>query len=235
MHLASEVGVRPSFERAGDYLSTNVGGTYQLLELAKQRGVKQFIFGSSSSVYGKRSGRRGFTETSKLKPISPYAATKQAAETLCHSFASEGLKITILRLFTVYGPRNRPDMAAYRFVDRISSGKVIELYGRGTKRDFTYVDDIVDGIVRALKTPFDYQVINLGNSSPVAVAELIKLIEKNLKRKAKIRRVKLPPGDVPVTFANVSKAEKLLGWKPTITLDEGVKRLVSWYHKRDLI
>lgn len=233
IHLASEVGVRPSFAHAAQYFETNVQGTYGLLELAREARVKQCIFTSSSSVYGKRAGKRSFSENDPLAPISPYAATKQAAELICRFYALQfGLKMTVLRLFTVYGPRNRPDMAAYQFVRGIDAGRDLKLFGNNVKRDFTYVDDIVDGIVKALQRPFDYEIINLGNSSPVSVFQLVKLIEHTLGKGAKIKLASLPAGDVPLTFANITKAKKLLGWRPQTPLFKGIKNLVHWYQER---
>lgn len=231
IHLASEVGVRPSFERINDYLNTNLVGTSNVLELVKKYKVSQLVFGSSSSVYGKRSGKQGFNETDSLSPISPYAATKQAAEWMIRVQSSKyNFFATALRFFTAYGPRNRPDMACFKFVDRISKGKQINLFGKGTRRDFTFIDDVVKGIVRAVKKPFKYEVINLGNSSPVRVSQLIAFVEKALGKKANIKHMPLPAGDVSVTFANVTKAKKLLGWQPKIPIEDGVGHLVDWYN-----
>jgi len=230
IHLASEVGVRDSLKRPEDYMQTNVIGTYKLLRLVKQYEVNQFIFTSSSSVYGKRGGKKGFEETDKLSPISPYGITKMVAEKACEiTLKNSGTHLTLLRFFTVYGPDNRRDMAVFQFTDDIAHNKVIQLYGHGTRRDFTYVDDIVDAIVRSVKKPFKFEVINLGNSRPITVLKLIRTIEKYLGKKAKIVRKPLPKGDVPITFANILKAERLLGWKPKVKVEVGIKRFIDWY------
>lgn len=230
VHLAANVGVRPSFEQTEDYVRVNILGTNNLLEVASEHRTKQFVFGSSSSVYGKRSGNRGFRETDKPQPASPYAVTKLSAEFLCRkSSDAHKMKTTVLRFFTVYGPRNRPDMACYKFVEATSSGKTIDIFGRGTKRDFTYVDDVVGGIILALKKPFGYEVINLGSSDPVSLLQLVKVIERALDKTAKIRRKPLPQGDVPRTFASTSKARRLLRWRPKVDIDQGIKSLVAWY------
>ena len=230
VHLAAETGVRPSWQIPDKYIKTNVIGTHNLLKLAAEFNVKQLVFASSSSVYGKRSGNRGFAETDLLSPISPYAATKVAGEALCQAYAQEqGMKTTVLRFFTVYGPRNRKDMAAFTFTRDILAGRQIKLFGENIKRDFTFIDDIVDGIVRAIKKPFDWEVINLGNSRPVKVTQLIREIERAAGKKAKVKLEALPAGDVPVTFANIDKAKKLLGWQPKTGLEEGVEKLVNWY------
>lgn len=231
VHLASEVGVRPSVERPVDYISTNVLGTQTLLELVRDFSVKQFIFGSSSSVYGKRSGNEGFGETDPLSPISPYAATKIAAEQLCSVYATTyNIPTTVLRFFTVYGPRNRPDMACFTFTDAIAQGKPINLFGKNVRRDFTFIDDVVSGIMCALKTPFSWEIINLGNSNPALISTLVENIEFTLEKKARITWSSLPPTDVPVTFATIDKAKKLLGWQPKIGLQQGVEELVRWYN-----
>lgn len=231
VHLASEVGVRPSIERPEDYISTNILGTQTVLELVRDFKVKQFLFASSSSVYGKRSGRTGFRETDPVSPISPYGLTKVAAEELCRTYANMyGIPTTCLRFFTVYGPNNRRDMACFTFTDAVYHGRPIYLFGKYTKRDFTYVADIVDGIIKTLQHPLAFEVINLGNSQPALILQLVRLIEKNLGKKAKVRWQPLPSTDVPITFADVDKARKLLRWEPKISLDEGVRKLVEWYN-----
>ena len=233
VHLAAETGVRQSWQDADKYIKTNIVGTHNLWRLMGEFGVRQIIFASSSSIYGKRGGRRGFLETDLPAPVSPYAATKVAGEALCQVYAKEtGIKTTVLRFFTVYGPGNRQDMAAFNFTRDILAQKPINLFGYNTKRDFTFVDDIIDGILGAIVRPFDYEVINLGSSRPVKVIELIREIEKTAGKKAKINRGGLPAGDVPVTFANIDKAKKLLGWQPHTSLKAGVEKLVEWYKLR---
>ncbi len=232
VHLASEVGVRPSIERPADYILTNVLGIQTALEMVRDFGVKQFVFASSSSVYGKRSGKSGFMETDSLSPISPYGVTKIAAEELCRVYASTyKIPTTVLRFFTVYGPNNRRDMACFTFTKAIAEGKVIQLFGKSTKRDFTYVTDIVDGILRAIKNPYPFEIINLGNSSPVLLSTLVQTIADRLGMHVHSKYVKLPSTDVPVTFANIDKAKKLLDWEPKTSLEMGIKHLVQWYLK----
>ncbi len=233
VHLAAEVGVRDSFKRPDEYMYTNVVGTHRLLKLVKEYKIKQFIFASSSSVYGKRKGKKGFKETDMLSPISPYAYTKQVAEQLCEAMLKDSkVKLTMLRFFTVYGPNNRRDMAVFKFIDAIARGNKIDVYGRGTKRDFTYVDDIVEAIVRVIKKPLKSEVINLGNSTPTTVLQLVRTIEKHVGRKAKIVKKPLPRGDVPVTYANINKAKRLLMWKPTTKINNGIKQVVDWYKSK---
>ncbi|MBI2010481.1 MAG: GDP-mannose 4,6-dehydratase [Candidatus Chisholmbacteria bacterium] len=232
IHLAAEVGVRPSFERTAEYIETNIRGTQNVLAAAKESGIKHLVFGSSSSVYGKRHGSSGFKETDRTLPISPYAVTKLSAEQLARVHSSRyNLPITVLRFFTVYGPRNRPDMAMYRFTEAISRGKPIVLFGKGTKRDFTFIDDVVDGIIRAVERPRGFRIINLGNHKPVTVLNLVRLLEKLIVKRALVSHQPLPPGDVPVTFANVNQAKRLLGWEPRTSLKRGLRTLVEWYKK----
>jgi len=231
IHLAAEAGVRESFKRGAEYIETNVNGTFNVLMAAKNSGAKQVVYSSSSSVYGKRTGTKGFLETDRMEPVSPYAVSKVAAEHVCRIFSGNNkLPITVLRFFTVYGPRNRTDMAAYKFMKAIDEGKQISIYGKGTKRDFTYVGDIVLGVKMALKRTRAYEEINLGSGKPVLVAALIKEVERVLGKKAKLKRVALPQGDVPVTFANINKAKKLLGWRPKVSIKVGIKNLVGWYN-----
>ncbi len=230
VHLAGEVGVRPSINRPADYITANIWGTYHVLELIKEFHVPQLVFGSSSSVYGNRSGKRGFLETDLPSPVSPYAATKLSAEALCQAYAKiYGIKTTVLRFFTVYGPNNRPDMACYKFTDSIEKDRAIILYGKDTRRDFTYIDDIVAGIIKAIKRPYDFELINLGNSKPEKITLLVRLIEQNLGKKAKFIYHPLPLGDVPQTFANIDKAKKLLNWQPATSFEQGIYQLTSWY------
>lgn len=230
VHLAARAGVRVSFEQVELYFSVNVLGTLNLLELARAHNIEQFIFASSSSVYGLN--KPPFSEEQPIaNVISPYAASKRSAELLCQVYARNyGIPITCLRFFTVYGPRGRPDMAVYKFTDRIAKGLAIERYGKGDmKRDFTYIDDIVDGIMLALERPFDSEIINLGNNKPVELNTLIRLIEQDLGKKANIIEKPMPKGDVPITYADIRKAKRLLGWKPKVSVEEGIKRFVEWY------
>jgi UDP-glucuronate 4-epimerase len=204
------------------------------LELAKTHQISQFIFGSTSSIYGNQK-KVPFSESDPCnEPISPYAATKKAAELLCHTYAHlYKIPMTILRFFTVYGPKGRPDMAPYLFTQAILEGKPIERFGDGTtERDYTYIDDIVAGIIKAIEKPFDYEIINLGNNHPITLNAFIQTIEKATGRKAKTIEKPIPPGDVDRTFADIGKAQKLLGWQPTTDIETGMKNFVDWYQNQ---
>ena len=229
IHLAARAGVRPSILNPGLYHQVNVIGTANLLQLAKQNKVEKFIFASSSSVYGNQK-KIPFSETDKLaKPVSPYAATKLAGEKLCRE---SGLNTTVLRFFTVYGPGGRPDMAPYLFVRAIQAGQPIIRYGDGsTKRDYTYIDDIVSGIVAAIGKAWPFEIINLGHNHPVSLSDFIKTIEAITGKKAKIVEKPRHPADVPLTYADIAKAQKLIAWRPTTDLPTGLKRFIGWYLK----
>jgi UDP-glucuronate 4-epimerase len=230
-HLAARAGVRPSITDPFIYIHSNVEATTRLLELARTHGCKSFVFASSSSVYG-GSDKSYFSETDVVDfPVSPYAATKKSCELIAHTYHHlYGLNIAGLRFFTVYGPRGRPDMAPFKFIDRVSRGIEIQQFGDGTSsRDYTYIDDIVDGVVRSIDTPLGYQVYNLGNGSPTKLTDFIGLVEKYCGKKAVIRQLPDQPGDVPRTCANISKAKELLGYAPKVNFEEGIKRTVQWY------
>jgi UDP-glucuronate 4-epimerase len=232
VHLAARAGVRPSVQDPELYLDTNVKGTFHLLEAARVTGTEQFIFASSSSVYG-ASGEIPFREDQALiQTLSPYAATKLAGEHLCSNYSYlYGLRVVCLRFFTVYGPRQRPDLAIHKFTKLIHSGKPIDVYGDGTaRRDFTYIDDIIQGILASLdyeQAPFD--VFNLGESDTVEVRQIITDIEAALGRSAFINLLPPVPGDMPLTYADVSKARQLLGYVPKTRTREGVRKFVEWY------
>jgi len=231
IHLAARAGVRASIKEPLLYEKVNVAGILHLLELAKKLRVKQFIFGSSSSVYG-NSTPAPFREDAPCdQPISPYAATKRAAELLCYVYHQlYKLPVTILRFFTVYGPRNRPDMAAFKFMDAIARGQPIETYGSGTSRDYTYIGDIINGIMASLNlSGSQFNIINLGNSSPVPLREFIKTIESTVGKKAILHSKPLPSGDVNTTYADISRAKKLLNWQPQTSLRQGLSKLWKWY------
>jgi UDP-glucuronate 4-epimerase len=233
VHLAARAGVRPSIQQPLLYEEVNVKGTLNLLDLAKDYHVKSFVFASSSSVYGNQK-KIPFSETDNVdNPISPYAATKKAGELLCHNYHHlYGLKISCLRFFTVYGPRGRPDMAPYKFTKNIIEGKPILKYGDGTtKRDYTYIIDIVKGVIAATDAELDYEIINLGNNKPVELNEFIKVIEDVAGKKAIIEQLPMQPGDVDITYADISKAQKLLGYKPDTTIKQGMKEFFDWYKK----
>lgn len=233
IHLAARAGVRASISQPLLYNKVNVGGTLHLLELAKNLHIKHFIFGSSSSVYGNNTPAPFREDAPCDQPISPYAATKRSAELLCYTYHHlYKIPVTILRFFTVYGPRNRPDMAAFKFTDAIANGKLIETYGEGTSRDYTYIDDIVNGIMATLKLKKPhFNIINLGNSSPVPLRKFIAAIESTVGKKAILRPKLLPPGDVNTTYADISRAKKLLGWQPKTSLQKGIFKLWNWYRK----
>jgi UDP-glucuronate 4-epimerase len=231
VHLAARAGVRPSIRQPLLYTRVNIGGTHHLLELAREFGVKKFVFASSSSVYGVNQ-KAPFAEDDPIfQPISPYAATKLAGEALGHVYHHlYGLDVVCLRFFTVYGPRQRPDLAIRQFTAAIAAGQPIEMYGDGTtRRDYTYIDDILQGVLAALDRPFGYEVINLGESRTVELRELVRLIEKELGRSAKIQSLPLQPGDVPLTYADIAKARRLLGYKPQVPIEEGIARFVRWF------
>jgi len=231
IHIAAAVGVRDSIERPLLFEKVNVGGTLNLLELCNKFGVKKFIFASSSSVYGENK-KIPFSESDATDNIvSPYAATKKAAEILCETYSRlYGINVTCLRFFTVYGPRGRPEMAPYKFTKIVDDEKDIPMFGDGSsKRDYTYISDIIRGIMAAVGKEFRFEVINLGNSSPVELKQLISVIEKVVGKKARIKKMPLQKGDVPLTFADVSKAKRLLGYEPKVRLEEGIKSFFEWY------
>jgi UDP-glucuronate 4-epimerase len=231
-HLAARAGVRPSINHPQLSYDTNVDGTLHLLEAARVTGIERFIFASSSSVYGV-SNVVPFSEDLHLtQTISPYAATKIAAEFLCSTYSHlYQMRITALRLFTVYGPRQRPDLAIHQFTRRIHAGEPIDQFGDGTtRRDYTYIDDIIDGVMASLEYngPL-FDVFNLGESETVQLKDLIAAIENALGRKAKINRLPEQPGDVPLTCADISKAKKLLGYNPTTPLSVGLPKFINWF------
>ncbi|HJY98727.1 MAG TPA: SDR family NAD(P)-dependent oxidoreductase [Patescibacteria group bacterium] len=231
IHLAAKAGVRPSMLNPKAYIKTNILGTLNLLESSKENRVKNFIFGSSSSVYGERS-KVPFSEKDKTdSPISPYGFTKLAGEKLCFVYHHlYGLPVICLRFFTVYGPAQRPDLAIRIFIKLISKGKPVDMYGDGsTTRDYTFIDDIVDGIARSYKKKMDFEIINLGNSSPVRLKDLIRLIGEKLDKDPKINRLPRQKGDVSKTYADISKARLFLNWSPKTKIDSGLGKMIEWY------
>lgn len=230
IHLAAQAGVRLSLKQPNLYVDVNVNGTLNLLELSREYKIKNFVFGSSSSVYG-ATKEIPFSEEGKLKPISPYGVSKRTGELLCYTYNHlYNLPVTILRFFTVYGPRQRPDMAIHKFTKLIDEGKEICLYGNGeTSRDYTYISDIVEGIVPSLNTDFNYEIFNLGNSNPTNLSHLISLIEKNLGKSAKIKYLPEQPGDPSITFADISKSKRMLNYNPKVKMEEGIKNFIEWY------
>jgi UDP-glucuronate 4-epimerase len=234
IHLAARAGVRPSIEQPALYESVNVAGTVNLLEIARELRVQRLIFGSSSSVYGTTS-TVPFCEDDPTRPISPYAATKLAAELMCYTYAHlYGLTTICLRFFTVYGPRQRPDLAIHKFTALIESGKPIPVYGDGSMgRDYTYVDDIVAGVIASLdyapQANLPFEVFNLGNSHPIRLADLIAQLETACGKKALAQRLPDQPGDVPITWANIDKAKRVLGYAPKTSMEQGLRNFVDWY------
>jgi UDP-glucuronate 4-epimerase len=231
VHLAARAGVRASFENPGLYWGVNVDGTRNMLEFATEFKIKNFIFGSSSSVYGTNK-KIPFSEDDHIENIiSPYANTKKKAEELCNEFHDNfDLNVTCLRFFTVYGPRGRPDMAPYKFTELILGGGPIDMYGDGTsKRDYTYVKDIVDGILLSLDKNLGFEIINLGNSNTVELRKFISVIEGAIGNKVKINQLLMQEGDVPLTYADISKAKRLFGYDPKIKIEEGIRLFVEWY------
>jgi UDP-glucuronate 4-epimerase len=230
-HLAARAGVRPSLAQPVLYEEVNCVATLHLLEAAAAHGKPRFVFASSSSVYGINS-KLPFSEEDPIeRPVSPYAATKRAGE--LHVFTAHhlhGLRAVCLRFFTVYGPRQRPEMAIARFIRALESGEAIPFYGDGTsRRDYTYIDDIGDGLEKALDRDFGFEIVNLGGAHPVTLTELVAAIEAATGRKARVLRQPDQPGDVPVTFAATEKAERLLGFRARVSLEEGLRRSVEWY------
>lgn len=233
-HMAARAGVRPSIQDPLLYVHSNVEGTTRLLELSRQHGVKNFVFASSSSVYGGSKSTYFSEDEVTDSPISPYAATKISSELMAYTYHHlYGLNVTGLRFFTVYGPRGRPDMAPFMFIDRVSRGKTIQQFGDGTSsRDYTYVEDIANGVIRALDRPYPYQIFNLGKGSGTKLSDFVQVVEKYVGKSAKIELLPDQPGDVPRTCADVRKAERLLGYKSQVPFDEGIRRTVEWYKQQ---
>jgi UDP-glucuronate 4-epimerase len=231
IHLAARAGVRPSIEQPLLYEEVNVAGTLNLLEACREFGIRDFIFGSSSSVYGKNR-KVPFAEDDPLEAmISPYAVTKRAGELFCYAYHHlYGLNISCLRFFTVYGPRQRPEMAIHKFTRLIHNGEKIPVFGDGTsRRDYTYIDDIIEGIMGAVQNLKGYDIFNLGESQTVPLRELISLIEQALGKKADIEELPEQPGDVPITYADITKSRRLVGYDPKVGIAEGVGRFVQWF------
>jgi UDP-glucuronate 4-epimerase len=230
VHLAAKSGVRPSIKSPHEYYITNVLGTLNLLEVMKEFNVKRLLFASSSSVYGNNKNVP-FSETDGVDtPISQYAATKKAAELLCHTYHHlYGFDIFCLRFFTVYGPRQRPDLAIRKFTENILNNKAIDMYGDGsTSRDYTYIDDIIAGIINSIEKLNGYEIINLGESKVIELRHMITTIEKILKKEARINQLPIQPGDVLITFANIEKAKRILDYHPKWKFEDGIKEFIKW-------
>jgi len=231
VHLAARAGVRPSIERPLLYEDVNIRGTLTLLEACKAQGTKGLIFASSSSVYGENQ-RVPFSEQDlDIQPISPYGATKRAGELLCYSYHHlYDFNIACLRIFTAYGPRQRPEMAIHKFTRLIDEGKSIPLYGDGSsRRDYTYIDDLINGILGVIAHHKGFEIYNLGESRTTSLTELVRLLESALGKKAKIDALAHQPGDVSITYADITKARRMLGYEPKVGMMEGINRFVTWY------
>lgn len=230
LHLAARAGVRASVANSWIYLDTNVTGTLNLLDRCRASGVTKFVLASTSSLYGAHNTVPYREDADISRPLSPYAASKLAAEALCHTYHHlHGLDVTVLRFFTVYGPAGRPDMSLFRFVQWVTEGRPVVLYGDdGGSRDFTYVDDIARGTVQAL-APAGFEVMNLGSDHPTVVLEVLRHIEKLVGSEARIEHRPRHPADVPATWADITKAQRVLGWQPATMWEHGVEELVAWY------
>jgi UDP-glucuronate 4-epimerase len=234
IHLAARAGVRPSLREPILYEDVNCIGTLRLLEAARHHGPANFVFASSSSVYGINE-KVPFAESDPVDlPISPYATTKRAGELLCFNYSHlYGLRTSCLRFFTVYGPAQRPEMAIAKFTDLIARGRAVPLYGTGqSRRDYTYIDDIVDGVVAALDLAPKFEVFNLGGSQTTALIDLVHWIAGELDVEPRLELLPEQPGDVPITFADVTKAREMLGYEPQVPIREGLRRYVAWYRER---
>ena len=230
IHLAAKAGVRPSIHQPLEFYQTNVIGTLNVLNVMKEFDVKRMVFASSSSVYGNVT-HTPFSETDTVDyPISPYAATKKACELLCHTFHHlHGFDIFCLRFFTVYGPRQRPDLAIHKFTDCILKDKPVEMFGDGsTSRDYTYIDDIIQGLVSSVKFLKGYEVINLGESRVITLQKMISELERQLQKKAVIDQLPMQSGDVITTFADITKAGKMLGYDPVWKFEDGIREFIKW-------
>jgi UDP-glucuronate 4-epimerase len=233
IHLAARAGVRPSLQQPLLYEDVNIRGTIALLEACRRHECQDFVFASSSSVYGENQ-RVPFSEKNlDIQPISPYGATKRAGELFCYSYHHlYGTNIACLRIFTAYGPRQRPEMAIHKFTRMIDRGETIPVYGDGSsRRDYTYIDDLIDGIRAVIEHHRGFEIYNLGESQTTALLELIRLIEKNLGKEARLEMLDFQPGDVTITYADISKAMLMLGYQPRVKMEEGIGRFVDWYKK----
>lgn len=236
VHLAAMAGVRPSVEDPQLYNDVNVLGTTNLLEHCREAGLKKFVFGSSSSVYGLNEKVPFCEDAAVGRTASPYGATKLAGEALCHTYHHlYEIPMVCLRFFTVYGPRQRPEMAIHKFIRLIHSGEEVPVYGDGTsRRDYTYVDDIIEGVTAATECPRGFEIVNLGGSRTTALLELIRLVESCFGEKATVKVLPAQMGDVPITYASVEKGKRLLGYEPAVPIEEGIERTIRWFleHRR---
>jgi UDP-glucuronate 4-epimerase len=239
-HMAARAGVRPSIQDPYIYIHSNIKGPTQLMELSHKVGVKNFVFASSSSVYGGSSSTYFSEEENVDNPVSPYAASKKACELLAYTYHHlYNLNVTGLRFFTVYGPRGRPDMAPFKFIDRVSRGLELQQFGDGSSsRDYTFISDIVDGVIRSIDRPYPYQIFNLGKGNGTSLKDFIDLVQKHVGKKANIKMMPDQPGDVPYTCADVRKASYLLGYKAKVSFEDGISETAAWYRhafEKDMI
>lgn len=234
VHLAARAGVRPSLQDPNLYHRVNVIGSQHILDACRDYKPSHLVFASSSSVYGGSTEVPFREDNPVMKPISPYAATKRMNELQAHVYSHVyGVHVTMLRFFTVYGPRQRPDMAIHKFTRAILEGKTLPKFGDGTtRRDYTYIEDIIDGLLRCVDTPFRYEVFNLGESHTTTLSELIELIAKHTGKSPIIEELPTQAGDVSITYADVSHARESLGYNPSFTMDEGIRRFVEWYREQ---
>lgn len=233
VHLAARAGVRPSLKDPNLYHRVNVIGSQHILDACRDYQPSHLVFASSSSVYG-GSTEVPFKETNPvMRPISPYAATKRMNELQAHVYSHVyGVHVTMLRFFTVYGPRQRPDMAIHMFTKALLNGEAVPMFGDGsTRRDYTYIDDIIDGVVRCVDRPFRFEIFNLGEHHTTTLRELIDLVAKHTGKAARIDQKPIQPGDVEITYADIDHARELLGYNPTFSMDEGIRRFVAWYRE----
>ncbi|MFP4050471.1 MAG: NAD-dependent epimerase/dehydratase family protein [Thermoplasmata archaeon] len=232
-HLAAQAGVRHSIEDPHAYQKSNLEGFTNILEIARHNDVDNLVYASSSSVYGGNDKIPYDIGDDVMTPISYYAATKVANEAMAHSYSHlYDLPTTGLRFFTVYGPWGRPDMALFKFTDRIVEGEQIDVYNYGDmKRDFTYIDDIVDGVTACLENPFDYEIFNLGNNTPVKLMDFIQILEDTLGMEAKKNMMPMQPGDMKITYAEISKSHEMLGYEPETGIEEGIEKFIDWYRE----
>ena len=241
VHLAAMAGVRPSIEMPEYYYSVNINGTLNLLEICKSSGIKKFIFASSSSVYGNNK-KVPFSEDDSVDfPISPYASTKKSGELLCNVYHSLfNIDIACLRFFTVYGPRQRPDLAIHKFAQMIINDEPLPFFGDGTtKRDYTYIDDIIDGVTKTIDWISHhsnvYEIFNLGESNTITLKQMISVLEKEIGKNATIKKMPKQPGDVDITFADISKSKRILNYDPKTDFNDGIKLFINWYKKNNNI
>jgi UDP-glucuronate 4-epimerase len=231
IHLAARAGVRPSISQPLLYQDVNIRGTVVLLEACKEFGIKKLLFASSSSVYGENQRVPFSEEDLDIQPISPYGVTKRAGELLCYSYHHlNGMDIACFRIFTAYGPRQRPEMAIHKFTRLIDHGEKIPIFGDGSsRRDYTYIDDLIEGILSVIHHHKGFETYNLGESQTTSLKELVQFIEEALGKKANIEMFEPQPGDVSITYADITKAKRMLGYQPKVNMKEGIKRFVEWY------